>query len=257
MIAAGGRQLEYRRIDASRADAATLVFLHEGLGSVSAWRDFPDALASATECAALVYSRWGHGASETLAASRGARFMHDEALVVLPELLDALGIGDPILIGHSDGASIALIHAGACVRPVRALILEAPHVFVEDISIESISRMRELYETGDLRDRLRRHHGDNADGAFRGWNNVWLDPAFRDWNIEEYLSGITCPTLLIQGEDDEYGTLRQVEAIVAAVRGPTETLVLPRCGHAPHRDQREKVLKAMSAFVSGLVPEEQ
>lgn len=248
MIAAGGRQLEYRRIDAARAGAATLVFLHEGLGSVSAWRDFPDALASATGCAALIYSRWGHGASEGLPAPRGTRFMHDEALHVLPELLDALDIGNPILVGHSDGASIALIHAGAHVRPVRALILEAPHVFVEDISIESISRMRKLYDTTDLRERLRRHHGDNADHAFRGWNDVWLDPAFRDWNIEEYLAGVICPTLVIQGEDDEYGTLRQVEAIAAGVRGPIETLVLPQCGHTPHRDQREQVLDAMTAF---------
>jgi pimeloyl-ACP methyl ester carboxylesterase len=244
--------LEYRQIDPIGANRRTLVFLHEGLGSVSTWRDFPDGLAARTGCGAIVYSRWGHGASETLRDPRGIRFMHDEALTVLPELLDTFRVVDPVLIGHSDGGSIALIHAGSRVRPVRGLILEAPHVFVEDCSIESITRMRDAYRTTDLRERLQRHHGDNVDGAFRGWNDVWLDPAFREWNIEEYLPRVTCPVLVVQGEDDEYGTGRQVEAIASQVRGPVETRLLPQCGHTPHRDQRDRVLELMTAFVARL-----
>jgi pimeloyl-ACP methyl ester carboxylesterase len=227
-----------------------LVFLHEGLGSVSAWRDFPDALVARADCAAILYSRWGHGASEPLRHPRSVGFMHDEASDVLPELLETLVVRRPILVGHSDGASIALIAAGSGSVPVRALILEAPHVFVEDCSIDSIRRIRELYATTDLRDRLRRHHGDNVDGAFHGWNDVWLDPAFRDWNIEEYLPRVSCPVLVIQGGGDEYGTVQQVESIATRVKGPVETTVLARCGHAPHRDQREAVLRLMTDFLA-------
>jgi pimeloyl-ACP methyl ester carboxylesterase len=216
------------------------------------WRDFPDALAARTGCGAIVYSRSGHGASEPATHPRGIRFMHDEALNVLPTLLDSLAIIDPVLVGHSDGGSIALIHAGSGVRPVRALVLEAPHVFVEDCSIESITRMRDAYATTDLRARLRRHHGDNVDAAFRGWNDVWLDPEFRAWDIEEYLPGVTCPVLVIQGEDDEYGTWRQVDAIASHVSGAVETHLLTRCGHSPHRDQRDRVLDLVSTFVARL-----
>ena len=242
--------LEYRWIE---GHAPPLVFLHEGLGSVSTWRDVPDVLATRTGCAALVYSRHGHGASEPPPAPRGVRFMHDEATSVLPELLETHDIRDPILIGHSDGGSIALIYAGSVpsgsTRTPRGLVLLAPHVFVEDCSIESIMRMRERYATTDLRERLAVHHGDNVDAAFRGWNDVWLDPAFRNWNIEEYLGEITCPVLVIQGEDDEYGTRRQVDVIAAQVGGPVEVDLLPRCGHAPHRDHRELVLKRIASFI--------
>lgn len=180
--------------------------------------------------------------------------MHEEATVVLPSLLNQFRIDRPILIGHSDGGSIALIYAGAAfaseagaTRP-RGLILLAPHVFVEDCSITSIARMRELYATTDLRARLGKYHAD-GDAAFRGWNDVWLDPAFRAWNIEEYLPGITCPVLVIQGEDDEYGTRAQVEAIATQVRGPVETALLPRCGHSPQRDQRDEVLDRIAGFI--------
>jgi pimeloyl-ACP methyl ester carboxylesterase len=175
--------------------------------------------------------------------------MHDEALVVLPAGLDAASVRDAILVGHSDGASIALIHAGSPKGGrVRALVLEAPHVFCEDLSVRSITAAAERYRRGELR-RLERHHGPNVDVAFWGWNRVWLDPAFRDWNIEEYLPAVRVPALLIQGEDDEYGTLRQLDAIEAGCRGPVERLVLPQCGHSPHRDQPDRTLAAMAAFV--------
>ncbi len=180
--------------------------------------------------------------------------MHDEATLVLPTLLDRFHIETPILIGHSDGGSIALIYAGTAfgagthATPPRGLVLLAPHVFVEDCSITSISRMRELYAATDLRARLGKYHAD-VDAAFHGWNDVWLDPSFRSWNIEEYLPAITCPVLVLQGEDDEYGTRAQVDAIAKQVRGPVETELLPGCGHAPHRDRRELVLQRIARFV--------
>ena len=240
--------LEHRFISppAGSSPDGTLVFLHEGLGSVSTWRDFPDALARRTRRGALVYSRRGHGASPALDSPRSVRFMHDEGLNVLPSLLARFAIDQPILIGHSDGGSIAIIYAGT--RLPRALVLLAPHVFVEDCSIESITRLRALYETTDLRPRLARHHAD-VDGAFYGWNDVWLDPAFRGWNIEEYLPAITCPVLVIQGDADEYGTTRQVDAIAAQVGGRVETVILPGCGHAPHREAPDLMVDRITEFL--------
>jgi pimeloyl-ACP methyl ester carboxylesterase len=237
--------LERRWIDGA---APALVFLHEGLGSVALWRDLPDVLAERTGRAALVYSRHGHGASDPPAANRGVRFMHEEAEHVLPSLLAEHDVSTPILVGHSDGGSIAIIYAAA--HPVTALVLLAPHVFVEDCSVESIARIRELYATSDLRERLAKYH-KHVDAAFHGWNDVWLDPAFRGWNIEGCLPRIACPVLVIQGEDDEYGTERQVHAIAAQVSGPVETMMLPRCGHSPHRDQRAVVIERIARFVEG------
>jgi pimeloyl-ACP methyl ester carboxylesterase len=229
----------------------TLVFLHEGLGSVALWRDFPQRVSEATALSALVYSRAGYGCSTALEAPRTPRYMHDEALATLPALLDALRIARPILIGHSDGASIALIHAGLGARPVRALIALAPHVFVEDLSIAGIERARLAYEAGDLRTKLGRYHAD-ADSAFRGWNDIWLSRAFRDWNIEGVLPGIACPMLLIQGRDDEYGTLAQLGAIECGVCVPVERVELDDCGHSPHRDQPEATLSAITDFILAL-----
>ena len=228
--------------------APTLIFLHEGLGSASAWRDFPQRLAEKTGCGALVYSRRGYGSSPPAELPRPIRYMHDEA-AVLDKVLRHHGVREAILIGHSDGASIALIYAGRERSDrVKALILEAPHVFAEPMGIESIAAMKREYETTDMPKRLARHHG-NVENAFRGWNDVWLDPRFREWNIEEFLPAITLPMLLIQGTEDKYGTWKQIEAIERQVRGPVETLRVPGAGHAPHRDQPELVLETMSAFI--------
>lgn len=224
-----------------------VILLHEGLGSVSLWKDFPDALAQASGRAVLAYSRHGYGQSSPLTAPRQPRFMHDEALVVLPSLREKLGIASCALLGHSDGASIALIHAGARRWPVSRTIVMAPHVFVEDMGLESISRARTAYATTDLKARLSRHHAD-PDSAFLGWCDIWLDARFRDWNIEEYLPGIEAPVLAIQGYGDEYGSMEQIHRLVRAVE-MIEVLKLEDCGHSPHRDQREKVLKAVIAFL--------
>jgi pimeloyl-ACP methyl ester carboxylesterase len=244
-----GKRLETQLFQPAGAKAA-VVMLHEGLGSVAMWKDFPERVAEASGCGVLAYSRYGHGKSERLAEKRSADFMHHEAKVVLPELLRQFEIARPILLGHSDGASIALIYAGTWPAQVRALILEAPHVFVEDLGIRSITAIRKLYESSDLPQKLARYH-DHADETFRGWNDIWLDPQFRDWNIEEYLAAISCPTLVIQGEDDEYGTLAQVQTIQRRMPS-TQTLILPRCGHSPHRDQPSLTLDAISKFVATL-----
>jgi pimeloyl-ACP methyl ester carboxylesterase len=247
----GETRLECRRAGPPPDEAATIVFLHEGLGSVSTWRGFPDALAQATGCGALVYSRAGYGRSDPVALPRPVRFMHDEA-EVLAEVVRAAGIRDCILLGHSDGASIALIAAGRGAVPrLRGLVLEAPHVFAEECGLESIARIREAYESTDLRARLERHHGANTDAAFRGWNGVWLDTAFRAWNIEEFLPGIRVPALVVQGENDEYGSWTHVDAIARLSGGPVETLAVPDCGHAPHAEQRDLVLAAMARFIRG------
>jgi pimeloyl-ACP methyl ester carboxylesterase len=246
---AGGR-IEYLRVDGAQAQRAPIVLLHEGVGSVATWRDFPQRLATSTGRTVIANSRFGYGRSAPVPLPRPLRYMHDEALDVLPRFLDALGIGRPILFGHSDGASIALIHAGGSGRAVTAVIAMAPHVFVEDVSVASIAAAREAYEQGDLRERLARYHED-VDTAFRGWNAAWLDPGFRHWNIEEYLPRVTCPVLAIQGDDDEYGTMEQVHRIVRAVRN-TAVLSLANCAHSPQRDQPEAVLEAVARFVAPL-----
>jgi pimeloyl-ACP methyl ester carboxylesterase len=242
---AGGR-IEYERTGGGGGPA--IVLLHEGLGSVSMWRDFPGRVAGATGREVVAYSRHGHGRSAPLRGPRPVRFMHDEALVVLPRVLDALGIARPVLLGHSDGGSIALVHAAASGRAVAGLVLLAPHVMVEDLSVASIAAARRAYAEGGLRARLSRHH-DDVEGAFRGWNDVWLRPEFRGWSIEEYLPRVQCPVLAIQGEDDEYGTMEQVDRIARAVPG-TQLLKLAGCGHSPHRDRPAEVLAAIAAFVA-------
>jgi pimeloyl-ACP methyl ester carboxylesterase len=217
------------------------------------WRDFPERLASATGCGALVYSRTGYGGSDPVSGSRSVRYMHDEALGVLPAVLEHFKLEKVVLFGHSDGASIALIHSGARSDSVRALVLEAPHVFVESLSIEGITRITADYETTRLKERLARYHGGNTDSMFRGWSDVWLSSEFRKWNIEEYLPAIECPVLVVQGEDDQYGTLRQVDALVTQVRGPAEPLILPRCGHSPHSERPEEVLEAATRFIEKIL----
>ena len=240
-------RIEYARIEAGGAHRPTLVFLHEGLGSIAMWREFPERVARETRCDAIVYSRYGYGNSDPLSEPRSVRYMHDEAQVALPQLLDRLAIERPILLGHSDGGSIALIHAGSASSSVLGVVTLAAHVLVEDVSVASIAEAKTAYETADLRARLARYHAD-VDSAFRGWNRIWLDPAFRDWNIEEYLPRIHCPVLAIQGVDDEYGTMEQMRRIAAGA-GDAELLVLDDCGHSPHRDQPDAVPEAISGFV--------
>ena len=223
-----------------------LVFLHEGLGSVGLWRDFPARLAAATGRRALVYSRAGHGFSGVPEAARTPRFMHEEALDVLPALLRAAGIEAPVLVGHSDGGSIALIHASS--HPVSGLVLLAPHVFVEDVTVTSIEEARVTFETTDLGARMGRYHRD-AERTFRLWNDIWLAPEFRAWNIEDVLPGVRAPTLLIQGEHDQYGTLAQIDAIERGLQGPVQRAVLD-CRHAPHLEAPDETLAAARAFLA-------
>jgi pimeloyl-ACP methyl ester carboxylesterase len=244
-----GHRIEYAEIPARHADRPTLVLLHEGLGSVAMWRDFPVKLAQATGCRTVTYSRWGYGKSDRFPGPRDPRYMHREALDELPALRATLAIDDPILVGHSDGASIALIHAGSGQFKVRGLVLEAPHVFVEDVSIAGIEEAKHAYEDGDLKQRLTRYHAD-IEGVFRGWNDIWLSPGFRAWNIEEYLPSVTCPVLAIQGLDDQYGTVAQVNAVARQVKGPFEKLLLEDCMHTPHRDQEADTLAAMVGFIA-------
>jgi pimeloyl-ACP methyl ester carboxylesterase len=251
-VSIDGARLEYAWHGPPPAQAPTLVFLHEGLGSISQWRTFPAELSSRLECGALVYNRRGHGKSDSLTEPRSPGFMHDEAMTVLPQLLEVFEIRRPILVGHSDGASIALIHAGSGAGDPFALILEAPHVFVEDVTVARIAELRDLYQTSDLRTKLARHHGANVDTLFQYWTDVWLRPEFRAWNIGDYLPDVKCPALIIQGKQDEYGTDRQVNAIVAALGGRCEGIMLDHCGHAPHADQRATVEDIIVRFVRGL-----
>lgn len=246
-----GRRIEYAAIPGDAAAAGTLVFLHEGLGSVALWRDFPRKVAARLRAPALVYSRFGYGGSDGLSGKRSPGFMHDEALEVLPGLLDQLGIERPILIGHSDGASIALIHAAAAGRPVEGLVCLAPHVLVEPVCVQSIAKIRQSYFETDLKQRLAKYH-THVDDAFLGWADIWLAPEFLAWSIEDLIGRVDQPLLLIQGRDDEYGTLAQLDRIEARVKGPTRRLVLADCGHSPHRDQEAAVIDAIAAFVNGL-----
>ncbi len=243
-----GRQIEYRMLPGANPHMPPLVFLHEGLGSAGLWRDFPDKVARALGARALIYSRFGYGKSDGLGGQRRTpRFMHEEALDVLPRLLDTLGISRPLLVGHSDGASIALIHAGAGVRAVAGVVAMAPHVFVEAVTVTNIARVTERYEASDLRQRLAAYH-THVDDAFLGWSRIWLDPAFRTWSIGAEVAEIAVPTLLIQGADDDYGTLAQIDAIAEVAKGPVQRLVLEKCGHAPHRDRESAVIEAIGGF---------
>ncbi len=236
----GGVELEVARMAPARADAPTVVYLHEGLGSLQLWRDVPERISARTGFGALVYSRRGNGFSDLLDGPRAVTYMHREAFEVLPAMLGSARIERPILFGHSDGASIALLYAGAHPRNVRALALEAPHVFVEDLSIRSISAIRAQYGATTLRERMARHHRD-VDHTFYGWNDIWLSGEFRSWNIEASLPSIEAPVFAVQGADDEYGTLAQVDVIARGCAGRVDRLVLDACGHAPHRERPESV----------------
>jgi pimeloyl-ACP methyl ester carboxylesterase len=244
-VQVGGRPIEVVDLPGTAA-GPPLVLLHEGLGSVGLWREFPAQLQAATGRRLVAFSRYGHGRSAPPPRPRTPAFFHDEALEVLPELLRALDVADPVLVGHSDGASISLIYAAH--HPVHALVLLAPHVFVEEICVTAIRGTRETFLAGELRGRMRRHH-DDPDAAFWGWCDVWLDPAFLDWNLEEEAGLVTAPTLLVQGAEDPYGTLAQLDRIEARARGPVRRLVLPG-GHSPHLEHGPRVAEAVAAFLA-------
>jgi pimeloyl-ACP methyl ester carboxylesterase len=253
-IAVGRGELEVEDLPATDLGAgrAPLVFLHEGLGSRSLWRDFPGAVHAATGRRTIVWSRHGYGRSAVVDEPREVTYMHDEAREVLPELLARLAIEDPVLVGHSDGGSIALIHAGTPgLPPVSGLVLLAPHVVVEDESRAGLQHARETFLATDLEERMGRHHRDPA-STFWGWNDIWLSPAFRAWDITDVLPHVDCPVLAVQGADDQYGTFHQLDLIEGAVAGPTTRVHLADCGHAPHLEQPERTRRATVDFLATL-----
>lgn len=247
----GHVEVEDRPARDGAQNLAPLVLLHEGLGSLRLWRGLPAALHAATGRRTITWSRHGYGGSAVVCEPRRPNYMHVEADRVLPELLDALGVPAPVLVGHSDGGSIALLHAGRSDVDLPAVVALAPHVIVEDVSIAGIEAAREAYLTTALPERIARHH-DDGDATFWGWNDIWLSPDFRNWDITDRLAGIACPVLLVQGVDDQYGTLRQLELIERDVPGPVTRVVLDGCGHAPHLERHEATLAAVVDFLDGL-----
>lgn len=249
----GDQQLEYRFIGPAPDVAPTIVLLHEGLGCVGLWLDFPDRLAQATGAGVFVYSRAGYGASSPVALPRPLTYMHYEALETLPRVLDAIGFERGMLLGHSDGGSIAAIHAGGVRDPrVKAISLIAPHFFTEDMGLASIAKAAEMYRDGDLKPKLARWH-KNVDNAFLGWNGAWLDPGFRSWNLTEYLPTIPCPVQVVQGDADIYGTGAQIAAVEELVRTPVEVVRLPGVGHSPHREAPDIACAAVAQFFNRIV----
>lgn len=245
----GGNKIEYRHIGPQLGDAPTIVMLHEGLGSAALWGDFPDRLQAATGLGVLVYSRAGYGQSSPVPLPRPMDYMHIEALEVLPKLLDAIGLRRGILVGHSDGASIAAIYAGGVQdHRIRGVVMIAPHFVVEDISVASIAAIKVAYETTELKAKLGRWHRD-VDNAFYGWNGAWLDPAFRDWDISEYLAYIRVPVAIVQGADDQYGTMKQIEIAQQECYCPVEVAIIPGAAHSPHREAADVTLHTVAAFV--------
>jgi len=242
-----GQSLDVLRLPGEAQKAPTLVMLHEGLGSIGLWRDLPMRLRDRTGHSVLAYSRHGNGFSSVLERSRTASYMHDEALTVLPALFERAGVERPLILGHSDGASIALIFAGAYPQHAAGLVLLAPHVFVEECSLRSIAQIAQSYRAGPLRERMARHHRD-ADRTFFGWNDIWLDATFADWNIEEYLPSIVAPVIMVQGRNDEYGTMAQLDAIERGLRVRADRIELDRCGHSPQRDRAGAVESVVAAF---------
>jgi len=249
----GTSDLEYRMIGPAPADAPTIVMLHEGLGSAALWGDFPDRLQTATGAGVFVYSRAGYGASTAVTLPRPLDYMSREALDVLPGLLDTIGFRRGLLLGHSDGASIAAIYAGGSGdHRVRGVVLIAPHFVVEDVSVTSIAEIKKTYETTDLRTKLARWHSD-VDNAFYGWNDAWLDPKFRQWDISEYLAYIRVPVAIVQGADDQYGTIRQVEIAREECYCPVDITVIPGAGHSPQREAPEATLNSITEFAKRIL----
>jgi pimeloyl-ACP methyl ester carboxylesterase len=252
----GASDLEYRMIGPAPSVAPTIIMLHEGLGSVGLWGDFPDKLQAATGAGVFLYSRAGYGASSPTKLPRPLDYMHREALDVLPKLLDQIGFRRGLLLGHSDGASIAAIYAGSHQdHRVQGVAMIAPHFIVEDISVKSIAEIRQAYETTELKTKLARWHKD-VDNAFYGWNAAWLDPAFRDWDISEYLGYIRVPVAILQGVNDEYGTLRQIEIAREECYCPVDVTEIPGAGHQPHREAPEATLDAIADFANAVLRNE-
>lgn len=250
-LTAGGARIECAWAGRDRGRRGAIVLLHEGLGCVALWRDFPDRLAAATGRAVFVYSRQGYGGSDPCDLPRPLDYMTDEALRVLPDLLRQAGIAAPVLLGHSDGASIAAIHAGGIEdNDVVGVILMAPHFFTEDMGVASIAQARQAFDSTDLRERLRRYHGDNVDCAFNGWCDAWLDPGFRRWDIRHFLSGISVPVLIVQGVDDQYGTIAQTVPPQELCQGPVQVEMLENCRHAPQVEQPEQTLSVVLSFLA-------
>jgi pimeloyl-ACP methyl ester carboxylesterase len=247
-----GNRLEVLHHPQEGPASPTIVFLHEGLGSARRWKEFCARLSSRTSCGFLAYSRWGYGGSEPRPRPWPSDFLEREAHVVLPALLAATRITRPVLFGHSDGGSIALMYAAAAPGGVRGVVSEAAHVMIEDISVQGITRVRDEFLHGDLRERLRRQHGDHVEDTVLGWTGTWLRPEMRQWDIRPRLAAIGCPVLVLQGRDDDFGTLDQVDAIVARVGGPATALVLDDCGHVPHRERPREVLEASASFIGRL-----
>jgi len=249
-----GAELEYRLIGRQPHQAPCIVMLHEGLGSVGLWGDFPDRLHQAIGASVFAYSRAGYGASSPVSLPRPLDYMQREARLVLPKLLDAIGFRDGLLLGHSDGASITALYAGGHQdHRLHGIVLIAPHVVVEDISVSSIAAIKIAYETTELRTKLARWHKD-VDNAFHGWNGAWLDPNFRAWDISDALAYIRVPVAVIQGADDQYGTVRQVEIIRDECYCPVELTMLPGVGHSPHREAAEATLKVIADFTAATLP---
>jgi pimeloyl-ACP methyl ester carboxylesterase len=257
-IQALGRQMdiEYLFISPEKTDSDLLVFLHEGLGSTSMWKDWPTQVCAAANCRGLVFSRYGYGASTPRPHEEKwpVTFMHNQASEALPALFKALKLDHekPVLFGHSDGGSIALLYAAMYPDKVKAIAVAAPHIFVEDVTITHIRQAREVYLTTDLPQKLKRYHQD-PDSAFWGWNDIWLNPDFRSWDIQACLADICCPILAIQGIDDEYGSLEQIHGI-KRIATQTELCIMADCRHSPHKDQPEKVISAMRGFINSLNP---
>ena len=245
---ANGR-IEYSFYEVKRPAAPTIVMLHEGLGALSLWRDLPRKLSNLVNCSVFVYSRHGYGQSDFINSKFNAKYMHKEALNILPKILNHFDISNPILYGHSDGASIALIHASSADTGIMGLILEAPHVFVEEISLNGLKDAKKAFEQGGLKAGLAKHHRE-PEMIFRCWNNIWLSPEFLTWNIVSCLSNIQCPALLIQGETDAYGTFSQLDTIEKNVSGICEKKILPNIGHSPHRENPKLVLRSIKQFIS-------
>ena len=249
-----GIQLETKWVgEQNKINDRIILFLHEGLGCVSMWRDFPETVSSRTGLRSFIYSRQGYGKSEPVKLPRNVNFMHCEALETLPEILDVANINRAIIIGHSDGASIALINAGGARDPrIEAIVCLAAHVFNEDFTIKRIEEAKRIFENGDLREKLAKHHGPNVDCAFWGWNDIWLNSNFKKWNIEKFLPNIKIPTLVIQGADDEYGTISQVDAIRAGIGSNATVEIIPNCGHSPHLEKRDLTLEIITKFINSL-----